>query len=55
MPNRGDWGDINKRREYLLAFAAKIGFDPMKKANWRGMGVRMQLNKVSLPIPIVYI
>jgi len=28
------WDDIKHRREFLMAFAKKEGFDPLKAENW---------------------
>jgi len=35
LPSTGQWGSIAKRKEFLLEFAQKVGFDPFVIDNWR--------------------
>ena len=40
------------RRDYLLSFAQKMGFDAKVKANWRGMAAKMRAEMVRGALPI---
>jgi len=42
----GHWDDISNRREYLLAFANQLGFDPFVKENWKGRAQEMHRSEV---------
>ena len=35
MHKMGYWGSPDNRKEFLLDFANKMGFDPMVSDNWR--------------------
>lgn len=48
----GYWEDREVRREFLFAFAEKMGFDPLVKDNWKGMKYKLHANKVQNPFPI---
>ena len=58
LPSTGQWGSIAKRKEFLLEFAQKIGFDPLVIDNWRNKksevidyGVYSTTTQHSLPLP----
>ena len=36
----GHWEDLENRRQFLVAFAKQMNFDPMIKANWNRPGLR---------------
>jgi len=40
------WATRETRRQFLIAFAEKMGFNPMQQANWKGMSTRLVANKV---------
>ena len=40
------WAIRETRRQFLIGFAEKMGFNPMQKANWKGMSTRLIANKV---------
>ena len=42
----GRWGNIENRRQFLFAFAEKMGFDPTIRENWKGMGPKVRNHKV---------
>ena len=42
----GYWADREHRRNFLLAFAEKVGFDPMIKSNWQGRTAKLHANQV---------
>ena len=42
----GYWADRGNRRTFLLAFAEKVGFDPMIKSNWQGRTAKLHANQV---------
>jgi len=49
----GYWDDIGNRRQFLLDFAAKMNFDPMKEINWKGMAPKIHANGVLILTLIV--
>ena len=42
----GYWSDIEQRKNFLLAFAEKMGFDPKVQANWKGISTHIHANQV---------
>jgi len=39
------WDVKENRRQFLLDFAKKNGFDPLIKENWKGMATKIQTNE----------
>ena len=35
MLQKGHWNNLENRKQFLLEFARKMGFDPMVADNWR--------------------
>jgi len=50
MKKAGYWSNIKHRRQFLFAFAGKMGFDPMIKDNWKSKTFSIRANKVRNPL-----
>mgnify|MGYP001113897805 CR=1 FL=1 len=44
----GYWDDLQNRRQFLIGFAKKMGFDPNKADNWRNKQPQLRSNGVSV-------
>ena len=42
------WQNVENRRNFLLSFAEKMGFDPMVKHNWNGTTAKILANQVPM-------
>jgi len=47
----GHWADIDNRKQFLLDFAEKAGFDASIADNWKGTTPKLEKSQVSLRIP----
>ena len=43
---KGHWADLQNRKRFLLAFADKIGFDPVVANNWKRQRQNLLKNEV---------